>query len=61
MYTAETIKNQISLMGIDAFIKWMSETKFSEKDISDLEKLHIISDGYPCLSSIYLLAQVSQI
>ena len=58
MYTTESVKKRIKTMGVDAFIKWFSEVELSDEIIAELEKIHIISNGYLCLSSIYLLAQV---
>lgn len=56
LYTIEGTRRRIKKMGVEAFILWMLETNFSDKEKKQLESLHLMSDGIPCLSAIYLLA-----
>lgn len=57
MYTVDSTRRRIKAMGTETFITWILETNFSEEEKKQLEGIHIMSDGIPCLSAIYLLAQ----
>lgn len=56
MYTIDSTRRRIKAMGVEDFIKWFLSANFSVEDKRQLENIHIMSNGIPCLSAIYLLA-----
>lgn len=56
MYTVQSTRRRIKAMGVEDFIKWFLAANFSDEDKKQLESIHIMTDGIPCLSAIYLLA-----
>ena len=57
MYTVDSTRRRIKAMGTETFITWILEANFSEEEKKQLEGIYIMSNGIPCLSAIYLLAQ----
>lgn len=57
MYTLEGTRRQIHKIGVEAFIEWMLTATFSDEEKRQLENLHVMEDGIPILSAIYLLAR----
>lgn len=56
MYNKESVARRINDIGVRPFVAQISSDKFSKEIAKDLEKIHILRNGYPCLSVISLLA-----
>lgn len=57
MYTLDSVTRRIHAIGASSFIEFLSNENLSEDLIAQLEDIHIMSNGVPCVSAIYLLAQ----
>lgn len=57
MYTLESVTRRIRSIGAHAFIEFLHTTTLSEDVTAQLEDIHIMKDGIPCVSIIYSLAQ----
>lgn len=57
MYTVDSTRRRIKAKGVEDFITCFLAANFSDEEKQQLENIHIMSNGIPCLSAIYLLAQ----
>lgn len=56
MYDKESVARRINDIGVRPFVRDISSDDFSKEIAKDLEEIHILRNGYPCLSVISLLA-----
>ncbi len=57
--TKEDIIRMIDKKGFQETIRFLSSNDLSDDDRKSLEKEHILVDGYPCLSLLNFLSQIT--
>lgn len=57
MYNKESVARRINDIGVGPFVIDISSDDFSKEISKKLEEIHILRNGYPCLSAICLLAK----
>jgi hypothetical protein len=57
MSILDSVRMQIKKMGVDEFIRHVSDSDFPKETAAEYEEAKVFINGYPSLSTIYYLAK----